>query len=105
MLRDFLEGLKDRFHWRGHADGAAGPLPGRRLPWKPVLGVAVAVLVLYYPVGMMLAHRINGEVDYQTPAEFAHRAAALRSPTAPCAPRLGPVLALLVPESPRGATL
>ena len=49
--------------------------------------------------------RPHSSLGYQTPVEFAHRAAALRSPTAPCAPLLGPVLALLVPESPRGATL
>jgi len=49
--------------------------------------------------------RPHSSLGYQTPAEFAHRAAALRSPTAPCAPLLGPVPALLVPESPRGATL
>ena len=49
--------------------------------------------------------RPHSSLGYQTPAEFAHRAAALRSPTAPCAPLLGPVPALLVPESLRGATL
>jgi len=49
--------------------------------------------------------RPHSALGYLTPVEFAHRAAALRSPTAPSAPRLGPVPALLVPESPRGATL
>lgn len=49
--------------------------------------------------------RPHSSLGYQTPVEFAHRAAALRSPTAPSAPLLGPVPALLVPESPRGATL
>ena len=49
--------------------------------------------------------RPHSALGYQTPAEFAQRAAALRSPTAPSAPRLGPHPALLVPESPQGATL
>jgi putative transposase len=49
--------------------------------------------------------RPHSALGYQTPAEFAQRAAALRSPTAPSAPRLGPVPALWVPESPQGVTL
>lgn len=49
--------------------------------------------------------RPHSSLGYQTPVEFAHRAAALRSPTAPCAPLLGPVPALLVAENPRGVTL
>lgn len=35
--------------------------------------------------------RPHSSLGYQTPAAFAHRAAALRSPTATCAPRLGPI--------------
>ena len=49
--------------------------------------------------------RPHSSLGYRTPEEFAHRAAALRSPTAPTVPLLGPVPALLVSESPRGATL
>jgi len=49
--------------------------------------------------------RPHSSLGYQTPVEFAHRAAALRSPTAPSAPLLGPVPALWVQESPRGAKL
>jgi putative transposase len=49
--------------------------------------------------------RPHSALGYQTPAEFAHRAAALRSPTAPSALRLGPVPALAVPENPQGVTL
>jgi putative transposase len=49
--------------------------------------------------------RPHSALGYLTPAEFAQRAAALRSPTAPCAPRLGPLSALVVPESPQGVTL
>ena len=51
------------------------------------------------------AVRPHSSLGYLTPVEFAHRAAALRSPTAPSAPLLGPAPALLVPENPRGATL
>ncbi len=49
--------------------------------------------------------RPHSSLGYRTPVEFAHRAAALRSPTAPSAPLLGLVPALLLSESPRGATL
>jgi putative transposase len=49
--------------------------------------------------------RPHSALGYQTPAEFAQRAAALRSPTAPCAPRLGPIPALWVPETSQGVTL
>jgi putative transposase len=49
--------------------------------------------------------RPHSALGYRTPVEFAHRAAALRSPTAPSAPLLGPVPVLWVPESPQGATL
>ena len=49
--------------------------------------------------------RPHSSLGYQTQVEFAHRTAALRSPTAPCAPLFGPVPALLVSESPQGATL
>jgi len=51
------------------------------------------------------AVRPHSSLGYRTPEEFAHRAAVLRSPTAPSAPLLGPVPAWLVPEGPRGATL
>lgn len=49
--------------------------------------------------------RPHSALGYQTPVEFAQRAAALRSPTAPCAPRLAPVPAFAVPENPQGVTL
>lgn len=49
--------------------------------------------------------RPHSALGYQTPAEFAHRAAALRSPTAPSALPLGPVPSSAVPENPQGATL
>jgi putative transposase len=46
--------------------------------------------------------RPHSALGYQTPAEFAQRAAALRSSRScgtPCAPRLGPFPALWVPET------
>jgi putative transposase len=51
------------------------------------------------------AVRPHSSLGYLTPEEFAHRAAVLRSPTAPSALLLAPVPALLVPEGPPGATL
>lgn len=49
--------------------------------------------------------RPHSALGYLTPVEFAHRAAALRSPTAPSAPRLGPAPVQAVPEIPQGVTL
>ncbi len=49
--------------------------------------------------------RPHSALGYLTPVEFAHRAAALRSPTAPSALLLSPVPAFAVPENPQGATL
>lgn len=49
--------------------------------------------------------RPHSALGYLTPAEFAHRAAALRSPTAPSAPRLGASPVLSVPDNPLGVTL
>jgi len=49
--------------------------------------------------------RPHSALGYLTPVEFAHRAAALRSPTAPSALRLGPVPSSAVQENPQGATL
>lgn len=71
-MREFFDGLRNRAHrWLAWSrTTGTGMAFARRIPWKGVLGVTVAFLVLYYPVGMMLAHQINGDVDYQTPAEF-----------------------------------
>lgn len=71
-MRELLERVRDKFRRRGATGDAAdlGGQPGRRLPWKAIGGVVVLFLVLYYPVGMMLAHKVNDDVDYQTPAEF-----------------------------------
>ena len=49
--------------------------------------------------------RPHSALGYQTPVEFAARDAALRSPTAPCAPHLGPILAGNVVERPPEVTL
>jgi len=50
-------------------------------------------------------HRPHSALGYLTPAEFARRATALRSPTAPCALSLGLSPVLAVPEDPCGVTL
>ena len=42
--------------------------------------------------------RPHSALGYQTPAEFARRFGALRSPTAPCAPQIGPLPGSAVPE-------
>lgn len=44
-----------------------GPPPPRR--WRIVLGLLVALLLLYYPVGMFLAHEVNDDVQYTVPAD------------------------------------
>jgi putative transposase len=49
--------------------------------------------------------RPHSALGYQTPVEFAARDAALRSPTAPCAPHRGPMLAGKVVERPPEVTL
>lgn len=49
--------------------------------------------------------RPHSALGYQTPLEFAHRATALRSPTAPSALLLAPAASSAVQENPRGATL
>jgi len=49
--------------------------------------------------------RPHSALGYQTPVEFAAREAALRSPPAPCAPPLGPILAGKVVERPPEVTL
>ena len=41
----------------------------RRRGWlRPVLLALLAILLLYYPVGMFLAHEVNDDVDYAVPA-------------------------------------
>lgn len=44
---------------------------GRRRRWWLVAVLIVVVLALYYPVGMMLAHQINDDIDFQAPPKFA----------------------------------
>ena len=42
----------------------------RKRGWlRPVLLVLLAFVLLYYPVGMYLAHEINDDVDYTVPAD------------------------------------
>ena len=76
-LREFFEGLRERFRRNRGKTGSTGTAEGGRwarlrgaLPWKYVLGGLVVVLALYYPVGMMLAHKVNDDVDYVVPEEF-----------------------------------
>jgi len=71
-VRDFLARVRDKFRRReAFADSAdLGGQPGRRVPWKAIGGVIVLFLLLYYPLGMMLAHKVNDDVDYQAPPEF-----------------------------------
>ena len=42
--------------------------------------------------------RPHSSLGYLTPAEFAHRVGALRSPTAPCEPQLGPLQGSAMPQ-------
>ena len=44
---------------------------GRR--WRRITGIALiaaVLVVLYYPLGMGLAHRIDDDVDFAAPAEL-----------------------------------
>lgn len=71
-MRELFERARDKLRWRRAPDGPAdlGEPLHRRVPWKPIVGVLVLFFLLYYPVGMMLAHQVNDDVDYQIPAEF-----------------------------------
>lgn len=50
---------------RPSVDGARHP---RR--WRLVLWLILAVLLLYYPVGMLLAHKVNDDVQFTIPADL-----------------------------------
>jgi len=71
-VREFLERLLDRFRRRSGPGGVADPgaAPGGRPPWKPIVAAFALFLVLYYPVGMMLAHQVNDDVDYPVPPAY-----------------------------------
>ena len=47
------------------------PSDGTRRPrrWRLVFWLILAVLLLYYPVGMLLAHKVNDDVQYTVPAD------------------------------------
>ena len=45
----------------------SGWLRGRRTGW--VVGGLALVAALYYPVGMVLTHRIDGDIAFAAPAE------------------------------------
>lgn len=72
MVRELFERVRDKLRWRRGAGGTADldGQPGRRVPWKTIVGAFALFLALYYPVGMMLAHQVNDDVDYQVPAAF-----------------------------------
>jgi hypothetical protein len=65
-LRHFIESLGDRF--AGFGQVFSVPFGSGR--WKYLAAGVFAVSLLYYPVGMILAHKINDDVAYETPAEF-----------------------------------
>lgn len=67
-----IEGLLGRLRFRRGEDGTPDPTThaGGRRWWRLILGLVILVLALYYPVGMILTHRINDDVDFQIPAPF-----------------------------------
>ena len=75
-MKNYFEGLKQKF--RRNPAPTAGTdtssrgmwLAGLRSRWKVIVGVIGLFLLLYYPVGMILAHQVNDDVDYQTPENF-----------------------------------
>lgn len=42
--------------------------PGRRIPWGLIGLAALLFVLLYYPVGMLLVHRIDDDVTFEAPA-------------------------------------
>jgi hypothetical protein len=46
------------------ATGAGRPRPGRRRALRSLVATVIALLVLYYPVGMVLTHRIDDDIDF-----------------------------------------
>ena len=66
----FWEGWR----WQALEDDVAGKTAGqsrfRRIRWAYVLWVLLIIVALYYPVGMLLAHRINDDVGFEIPASF-----------------------------------
>ena len=75
-MKNYFEGLKQKFRRNpaspsGSNTGSGGNwLAGLRSRWKLIVGVIGLFLLLYYPVGMILAHQLNDDVNYQTPEEF-----------------------------------
>ena len=58
--------LRSKISSTSAAPGTASP-PRRR--WRIVLGLLIAILLLYYPVGMFLAHQMNDDVRYTVPTD------------------------------------
>ena len=71
-MREFFGRLRDRIRNLGRRDPAvgAGLRAGLRSRWKLIVGLIALALILYYPIGMILAHQVNDDVNYQTPEAF-----------------------------------
>lgn len=69
-MNELLKSLRDRLPSLRRQDAAAGPAEGprRRVTWG-IIAFAV-LLLLYYPIGMLLAHKINDDVNYAVPKEL-----------------------------------
>ena len=70
----FLQGLMDRISdWFARVRESSRQSVGRMFTngrWVLVVVGLLAVIALYYPVGMLLANSINDDVAFETPAEF-----------------------------------
>ena len=60
-MRHFFADIRERFRFRPSAQS-------RKVPWI-VAALVVAMVALYYPLGMMLAHTINDDVAFTAPAK------------------------------------
>jgi hypothetical protein len=62
-MTEFLRNLRDKLPKLPGRGPAGAERPTRR-PIRMALFAIVGFLLLYYPVGMLLAHKINDDVDY-----------------------------------------
>ena len=74
--RSLVAAFRER--WDEFWLGAPGP---RKTPLQALLAVVAVIVVLYYPVGMMLAHQVNDDLAFESPEAFrpagASRAVAM----------------------------
>jgi hypothetical protein len=54
---------------------------GRR-PWRAVLGIVFAAVLVYYPAGMAWVHRIDDDTDFAPPADSVREGASVAVATA-----------------------